>query len=212
MLHLTSEEINNYCASFSSPEDEILLELNRQTHLQTTAPIMLSGHLQGRFLSMISYMIKPRYILEIGTFTGYSALCLAEGLQENGLLISIDSNEETTSLAKSFINKKNETRITLLLGDAATIIPTLDYTFDLIFIDADKPNYANYADLVFEKLAVGGYMLADNVLFHGEVLDINSAGKNGKAMHAYNQKMTSDNRFEHVLLPLRDGILISRKK
>lgn len=212
MHHLTSEEINTYCARFSSPEDDLLHELNRQTHLRTELPIMLSGHLQGRVLSMISFMIKPQYILEIGTFTGYSALCLAEGLQPAGKLISIDSNEETTAFAKQFITKKPNPTIELLLGNASDIIPDLPYQFDLVFIDADKPNYERYFDLVFDKVKPGGFILADNVLFHGDVLHPERAGKNAKAMHSYNQKMTSDNRIEHVLLPLRDGIMISRKK
>jgi predicted O-methyltransferase YrrM len=173
---------------------------------------MLSGHLQGRVLSMISKMINPQYILEIGTFTGYSALCLAEGLQVGGKLISIDQNEETSYLAQQYIQAKPETPIELLIGNALKLIPELNYTFDLVFIDADKPNYSNYFDLVFDKVKPGGYILADNVLFHGDVLQGEKAGKNARAMHSYNQKMTSDNRIEHVLLPLRDGIMISRKK
>lgn len=212
MHRLTSEEINDYCSRYSTPEDDVLVELHRQTHLRTELPIMLSGHLQGRVLSMMSHMIRPEYILEIGTFTGYSALCLAEGLQPHGKLISIDSNEETTELAKHFIQKQQQHVIELHVGKAADIIPTLPYQFDLVFIDADKPAYASYYDLVFEKVKPGGFILADNVLFHGDVLHPETAGKNAKAMHSYNQKMTSDNRVEHVLLPLRDGIMITRKK
>ncbi len=212
MHSLVSPEIDQYCCQFTSPENDTLVELDRQTHLRTELPIMLSGHLQGRFLSMISHMVKPQYILEIGTFTGYSALCLAEGLQPNGKLISIDSNEETTDLAQKFIDKSASSQIELMIGKAADLIPSLPYPFDLVFIDADKPNYHLYFDLVVEKIRSGGFILADNVLFHGEVLHPEKAGKNAKAMHAYNQKMTNDNRFEHVLLPLRDGIMMSRKK
>lgn len=213
MHRLTSEEINRYCEHYSSPENDLLHELNRQTHLRTELPVMLSGHLQGRVLSMLSHMIKPNYILEIGTFTGYSALCLAEGLASNGKLISIDNNPETTELCMEFVDKSNLTsNIELMTGAAADIIPTLDYTFDLVFIDADKTNYSHYFDLVIDKVKSGGYILADNVLYHGDVLDVEKAGKNAKAMHAYNEKTKLDNRIESVLLPLRDGIMMSRKK
>jgi caffeoyl-CoA O-methyltransferase len=213
MHRLTSEEINLYCEHYSEPESELLYELNRQTHLRTELPIMLSGHLQGRVLSMLSHMIKPTYILELGTFTGYSALCLAEGLVPGGKLISIDTNPETMELCMEFVQKSHlKNNIELMIGTAADIIPTLKYEFDLVFIDADKLNYSNYADLVLDKLKSGGYILADNVLYHGDVVDLTRAGKNAKAMHAYNEKIRQDNRLESVLLPLRDGIMISRKK
>jgi len=210
---LTSEQINTYCEQFSSPEDEVLHDLNRQTHLRTELPIMLSGHLQGRVLSMLSHMIRPINILEIGTFTGYSALCLAEGLQPNGKLITIDTNPETSALCMEYVQKSHlHDKIDVILGKATDLIPTLNITFDLVFIDADKINYALYFDLVADKLNQGGYILADNVLYHGDVLTLESAGKNAKAMHEYNEKINEDNRFESVLLPLRDGIMISRKK
>lgn len=213
MHKLTSEEINNYCEHFSQAENEVLYELNRQTHLRTDLPIMLSGHLQGRVLSMLSHMIKPTYILEIGTFTGYATLCLAEGLTPQGKIISIDQNPETTALATEYIQKSDlYPKIELLVGSASQIIPTLTYEFDLVFIDADKPNYINYFELIIDKVKPGGYILADNVLFHGEVLQPQTAGKNAKAMHYYNEKIKQDNRIESVLLPLRDGIMISRKK
>lgn len=212
MHALSSEDINNYCSSFSTPETDLLVEINRQTHLRTALPVMLSGHLQGRVLSMLSNMIKPQYILEIGTFTGYSAVCLAEGLQPGGKLISIDSNEETMDMAKQFLDQREEKNIELMIGQAQNIIPTIPFEFDLVFIDADKPRYELYADLVADKLKKGGYILADNVLYHGEVLNLETAGKNARSMHSYNQKMTSNNRFENVLLPIRDGIMISRKK
>lgn len=212
MHSLVSEEMEQYCSSFSSPESKLLVEINRQTHLRTALPVMLSGHLQGRVLSMLSHMIKPKNILEIGTFTGYSALCLAEGLQPGGQLISIDQNEETMEIAQHFIEQQSDFHIELMIGNAKEIVPTLQKTFDLVFIDADKQGYEEYADLVFDKLNQGGYILADNVLYHGDVLDLKTAGKNARAMHSYNQKMTSDKRFENVLLPIRDGILVSRKK
>lgn len=210
---LTSEEINTYCEQHSSKESEALYELVRQTHLRTELPIMLSGHLQGRVLSMISHMIRPTHILELGTFTGYSAICLAEGLAENGQLISIDINEELSELATEFIEKAGQTsRIKLLIGKAAEIIPTLNMEFDLVFIDADKTNYSLYYDLVIDHVKSGGFILADNVLYHGDVLEHETAGRNAKAMHAYNEKILNDSRVECVLLPLRDGVMISRKK
>ena len=213
MHRLTSEDINLYCEHYSEPESELLYELNRQTHLRTELPVMLSGHLQGRVLSMLSHMIKPNYILELGTFTGYSALCLAEGLVPGGKLISIDNNPESMELCMEFVQKSHlKNNIELMIGSASDIIPMLHYEFDLVFIDADKINYSNYLDMVIDKVKSGGYILADNVLYHGDVLDIERAGKNAKAMHAYNEKIRQDNRLESVLLPLRDGIMISRKK
>jgi predicted O-methyltransferase YrrM len=209
---LTSEIINEYCEQHSTPENAVLRELNRQTHLQTELPVMLSGHLQGRILSMMSHMLRPTYILEIGTFTGYSAMCLAEGLQENGKLISIDTNEETTEMATHYIAKNNmQHKIELHIGKAIDIIPTLNYEFDLVFIDADKPGYSNYFNNVIDKVRKGGFILADNVLFHGDVVN-EKPGKNALAMQDYNKKMTADNRLENVLLPIRDGIMVSRKK
>ncbi len=212
MHRLTSEEINSYCEQHSSPEPELLYQLNRQTHLQTELPIMLSGHLQGRMLSAISHMIRPTHILEIGTFTGYSALCLAEGLTDQGQLITIDNNPELADLCETFFsNSPYATRIKPMIGQALDILPTLDIAFDLVFIDADKINYSHYFDLVIDKVKTGGFILADNVLFHGDVLDSNP-GKNARAMKAYNEKIMQDTRLENVLLPLRDGIMISRKK
>ncbi len=210
---LTSEKINSYCEHFSTKESEALYELSRQTHLKTDMPIMLSGHLQGKVLSMISHMIKPSNILEIGTFTGYSAICLAEGLAENGQLITIDSNAELNALCEEFFIKSgHSTNIKMLTGKAADIIPTLNIEFDLVFIDADKPNYALYYDLIFDKVKKGGFILADNVLFNAEILTLETASKNAKAMHAYNEKIINDSRVECVLLPLRDGVMITRKK
>jgi caffeoyl-CoA O-methyltransferase len=214
MTHrLTSEEINQYCEKYTSVERPELYDLNRQTNLRTELPVMLSGHLQGKVLSMLSHMIQPKYILEIGTFTGYSAICLSEGLQPGGKLITIDSNAETSELCMEYIHKCHlHDKIEVVIGQATEIIPTLDIEFDLVFIDADKINYSNYFDLVIDKVNSGGYILADNVLYHGDVLDLTKAGKNAKAMHAYNEKINQDIRMESVLLPLRDGIMISRKK
>ncbi len=210
---LTSEDIHSYCEQHSTQETDALHELTRQTHLRTELPVMLSGHLQGRVLSMISHMIRPMHILEIGTFTGYSAICLAEGLAENGQLITIDINEELSELCQEFFQKSGyANRIKMKVGKAADIIPTLDVEFDLVFIDADKINYSCYFDLVIDKVKTGGFILADNVLYQGDVLTPDTAGKNAKAMHAYNQKIMNDPRVECVLLPLRDGVMISRKK
>ena len=213
MHSLTSPAIHHYCEQFSTAEGETLYHLDRQTHLRTELPVMLSGHLQGRVLSMISHMIRPSCILEIGTFTGYSAICLAEGLAENGELITIDPNEELRELCEEYFSKSGYAdKISMIIGKAADIIPGLQKTFDLVFIDADKVNYECYFDLVIDKVRPGGFILADNVLYHGDVLDLAKAGKNAKAMHAYNQKIRNDSRVECVLLPLRDGIMIARKK
>jgi caffeoyl-CoA O-methyltransferase len=209
---LTSEEINRYCETYSSPEPSLLHTLNRQTHLRTELPQMLSGHLQGRVLSMLSAMLKPRRILEIGTFTGYSALCLAEGLAADGELITLEADPENAEMARHYFSQSEfANRIQLIEGPAADIIPGLTPFFDLVFIDADKINYALYADLVFHLLATGAYLIADNVLYQGDVLHPETAGKNARAMHAYNEKIRQDNRLESVLLPLRDGLMISRK-
>jgi len=210
---LTSSAINSYCEHFSTPESGALYELSRQTHLRTEMPVMLSGHLQGRMLSMISHMIRPDYILELGTFTGYSAICLADGLSENGLLITIDINNELNELCDEYFAKSGfSEKIRIINGKAADILPTLDIEFDLVFIDADKINYSVYFDLVLNKVRKGGFILADNVLFHGDVLQPETAGKNAQAMHAYNEKIKNDPRVECMLLPLRDGIMIARKK
>lgn len=213
MFHLTSEEINKYCEQYSSVEPDLLSELNRQTYLKTELPHMVSGHLQGRALSMISHMLKPNYILEIGTFTGYSALCLAEGLQSNGKLVTIEINPEQADMALEFVEKSlYVNQIEIMVGKALDIIPFLNYEFDLVFIDADKVNYSNYFDLIISKVTKGGYIIADNVLFHGEVLKKEGQSKNAAAMEAYNKKLANDTRVENVLLPIRDGLLISRKK
>jgi predicted O-methyltransferase YrrM len=209
-----SEELNTYCIQHSDVEDELLKELNRQTHLKTTQPRMLSGHLQGAFLSFISQFIKPNYILEIGTFTGYSALCLAKGLTEKGKLITIDINPETAILAKAFFDKSiYKNKIDFRLENAVTLVPQLPNSIDLVFIDADKRNYSTYYDLVFDKLNSGGLIMADNVLWSGRILDLTAnTDRDTLALQAFNEKITKDNRVEKVMLPLRDGITLIRKK
>ena len=213
-MEFISEELNTYCLQHSDAEDELLKELNRQTHLKTTQPRMLSGHLQGAFLSFISQFIKPSYILEIGTFTGYSALCLAKGLTEKGKLITIDINPETAILAKNFFDKSiYKSKIDFRIDNAAKLIPELPNGIDLVFIDADKSNYALYYDLVFDKLNKGSVIMADNVLWSGKILDLAAnKDKDTLALQAFNEKIAKDNRVEKIMLPLRDGITLIRKK
>lgn len=206
--------ISAYAEAFTSPESELLYQLNRNTRAHIMAPRMLSGHMQGRFLSMISWMIRPRRILEIGTYTGYSALCLAEGLTDDGLLITIDHNEEIEEFARSYwrqspLNDKLDFR----LGSAVDIIPTLDETFDLVFIDADKRNNSVYFDLILDKIRPGGFILADNVLWSGKVVElVKPSDLDTMAVLAFNQKVQNDARVENVLLPVRDGIMVMRKR
>lgn len=210
-MEFISQQLSEYCEKLSQPESEILKDLNRQTHLKVGQPRMLSGHLQGRFLSFISKFISPSHILEIGTYTGYSALCLAEGLTEKGKLITIDPNEETNLFAQQFINKSEyKNKIELVQGDAQKIIPTLTQTWDLVFIDADKSNYANYFDLVIDKVRPGGLIIADNVLWSGKILN-EIMDKDTLAIHQFNTKVNSDKRVENLLLPLRDGLMMMRK-
>lgn len=205
--------LNDYAVKYSSEESLVLKELNRDTFSKVLMPRMLSGHIQGRMLSMLSHMIRPKLILEIGTFTGYSALCFAEGLLEGGHLHTIDINDELTPMVKSYIAKAGmEDKITLHNGNASEIIPGLSGSFDLVFIDADKINYSLYYDLVFDKVRQGGFLIADNVLWSGKVLNMETADKDTLAIHQFNEKIKKDTRVEKVLLTVRDGLLIIRKK
>ena len=206
--------ISAYSNTHTSPESEVLSQLNRETHAKVLQARMLSGHLQGRFLAMISHMIQPTNILEIGTYTGYSALCMAEGLQKDGKLITIDINEELETFTRSFFEASGlASRIDFRIGNALEIIPTLPETFDLVFIDADKPNYANYYNSVIEKVRVGGFIIADNVLWSGKVAGTSSkVDKDTQNMLDFNQKIHEDERVENVLLPIRDGLMVVRKK
>lgn len=204
-------DINKYSEDHTSQESDLLRRINRETYAEVLMPRMVSGHLQGRFLSMVSHMIKPQNILEIGTYTGYSAICLAEGMQPNGKLVTIDVNEELEKRVRGYFREGGlENKIDYLLGDAATIIPALNSTFDLVFIDADKENYAKYYELVFDKVPVGGYILADNVLWSGKVVR-EKIDKDTRAIKSFNEKIQSDSRVENMLLPLRDGISLVRK-
>lgn len=210
-MDLINESIQHYAEQHTSSEGDLLKKIDRDTHAKVMMPRMLSGHLQGRVLSMISHMIRPQRILEIGTYTGYSAVCLAEGLQENGKLITIDINEELEDrvlnyFADSPYNKKIEYKI----GNAVEVIPSLSETFDLVFIDADKERYSVYFDLVIEKVRSGGFILADNVLWSGKVLDT-KPDKDTRAILEFNKKIQDDPRVENVLLPIRDGIMLMRK-
>jgi len=203
--------INEYCEQHSTPQDEILRQIERATHLETLSPRMLSGHMQGMLLTLISKMIAPKVILEIGTFTGYSAVCLAKGLQSGGKLITIEYNEENAYLAKRLIDETIfKEQIDLILGDAKEIIPTIDSTFDLVFIDADKEAYSLYYDLVIDKCRSGSIILADNILWSGKVLDAKPDKKTASLM-AFNEKIAQDSRVENVILPIRDGINLIRK-
>lgn len=211
-MHFLSEELENYAAQHTEDEPLLLQELNKRTHLNVLQPRMISGHFQGRFLSLLSKMVQPRTILEIGTYTGYATLCLAEGLHPEGVLHTIDIKEELTDLQREFFDRSGYgSQIVQHLGKAADIIPALNTTFDLVFIDADKQNYAHYFDLVIEKMNRGGIILSDNVLWSGKVVEeVKHNDKHTQALMAYNQKIKDDPRVETVLLPIRDGITLSR--
>jgi caffeoyl-CoA O-methyltransferase len=203
--------IQEYSEQHTSPESGLLKEVNRHTHANVLRPRMLSGHLQGRLLSMISCMKNPKQILEIGTYTGYSALCLAEGLQEGGTLTTIDVNEELEQSVRDYFGKAGmQSKINFMVGNALTLIPTLEQHWDLVFIDADKENYHRYYDLVIERVTLNGIILADNVLWSGKVLD-EKPDKDTKAIIDFNSKIQNDPRVENVLLPVRDGIMMMRK-
>jgi len=205
-------KIDNYATQFTEPESELLAELNRETHVKMLIPRMLSGHIQGRILSAISHMIQPNNVLEIGTYTGYSALCFAEGLAKNGKIITIDKDEELEPIVSKYFLKSNyANQIEFKIGNAISIIPTLNQTFDLVFIDADKENYSNYFDLVINKVRQGGFILVDNVLWSGNVVKTESEmDESTKAIHQFNQKVHQDVRVQNVLFPVRDGIMILR--
>jgi len=214
-MDFIQDSIQDYCNSLTTQEPFYLQQLSRYTHAKVLQPRMLSGHFQGRFLAMISKLIKPKSILEIGTYTGYSALCLAEGLQADGKLTTIDINPELEEVIHKHIQMaKMEDKIQFIVGDAYQIIRTLPHHFDLVFIDADKQNYSKYFDLVADKMNDGGVILADNVLWSGKIVD-EKARLNDKdtiALNAFNEKVSVDPRFESILFPIRDGIMMLRKK
>lgn len=213
-MHFIPEKIDDYVIKHSENEPELLQQLTRETYQKILQPRMLSGHYQGRVLSMISKLVRPINILEIGTYTGYSALCLAEGLQINGELHTIDVNEELVDFQRVYFDKSDYgNRIHQHLGNALEIIPKLNKTFDLIFIDADKENYSNYFNIVIDKLNTGGIILSDNVLWSGKILEttFKKDDTSTPALIAYNALLKNDKRVETVVLPIRDGLTISRK-
>jgi predicted O-methyltransferase YrrM len=202
-----------YVDAFSMEEDALLREVNAYTMQHHPHAHMLSGKVQGDFLSIISRLLQPDRILEIGTFTGYSALCLAKGLSENGKLFTIELREEDAATARGYFDRSvYKDQLQLLVGDAKTIIPTLEETWDIAFIDADKPGYIDYYELILPFIKTNGIIIADNVLFHGQVIEQPISGKNAKAIHAFNRHVKDDNRTEQVLLTVRDGLSIIRKK
>ena len=208
-------DIEAYAELHTQEESSLLKKLHRDTYAHVLMPRMLSGNLQGRMLSAISYMIRPQRILEIGTFTGYSALCLAEGLAEGGKLITIDINEELETMVRKYIKEASmEAKIDYRIGNAMELLPSMEESFDLVFIDADKINYLNYYKLVFDKVKKGGFIIADNVLWSGKILlkDGKKADKDTQALLDFNEFVHKDNSVENVLLPLRDGLMILRKK
>ena len=212
-LELINPLIQEYSEKFSSPEDALLKEVNDFTTANHPEHHMLSGHLQGKFLEMASMMIRPRRILEIGTFTGYSALCLAKGLTDNGQLDTIELREKDAATAKSFFDRSAyKEKIILHTGDAKKIVSTLEETFDLVFIDADKSGYIEYFNLVFPKLKKNGFIFADNVFFHGQAIENEPTGKNAKAIKEFNQFIKERTDIEKMILTLRDGLYLIRKK
>ena len=204
-------DLQDYAERHTSPESDLLKRINRETHAQVLQPRMLSGHLQGRVLSMISHLVKPAVALEIGTYTGYSALCIAEGLREGGKLVTIDINDELEERVRQYVNGSAlKAKIDFRIGNALEIIPGLGLRYDLVFIDADKENYARYYDLVIDNVNLDGIILADNVLWSGKVLQP-KPDKDTKAIIDFNTKVHQDARVENVLLPIRDGIMMMRK-
>jgi len=210
-MDFITTQIQSYCEKNSQPENEILAHINRKTHLEVLKPRMLSGHLQGNLLMSFSAMLRPYRVLEIGTYTGYSAICLAYGLAENGLVHTIDNNEELQNrILENIKLAQLDSQIRLHIGNALEIIEKLDEVFDLVFIDADKLNYANYYEAVLPKVRKGGFIIADNVLWSGKVVS-DASDKETEAMRAFNQKITQDERVFNTLLPVRDGLMLVQK-
>jgi len=211
-MDFLSNEINDYAARHTSVESKLLRKIYRETNLEVMRPRMLSGHLQGRVLSMFSSMIQPLLILEIGTFTGYSAICLAEGLAPEGKVITLDINEELENRVRGYFKEsKFNNQIDYRIGNAVDIIPSINQSIDLIFIDADKKNYITYYNLVFDKLNKGGYIIADNVLWSGKVVS-DSNDPDTVAVKEFNNMVNNDDRVENLLMPIRDGLMVIRKK
>ncbi len=207
-----TDRITEYCEEHSSPQPPLLYELERETYLKTLAPQMISGHLQGRLLGLLSSLLQPKVILEIGSFTGYATLCLAEGLPEEGRLHTIEANEEMGPMIRRYIEKAGlENKVQLHIGKAQDVIPKLEGQFDLVFIDAGKLDYARHYDLIIDRVNPGGLILADNVLWNGKVVFPNK-DKDAQTLDAFKKKIREDDRVETIILPLRDGLTIARKK
>jgi caffeoyl-CoA O-methyltransferase len=214
-MDFLSPELQQYITQHTSPESPLLYQLNRETHTKVMKPRMLSGQVQGRFLAMISQMIRPKQVLEIGTYTGYSAICLAEGLAPGGLVHTIDVNEELEDMVRGYLSRAGlAEKVRYYIGPALQLIPTLDYAFDLVFIDADKINNARYYEMVFDKVVPGGFILVDNVLWSGKVTQQTNkkVDADTQSILDFNAKVQADDRVENLLLPLRDGLLMIRKK
>ena len=212
-MEFISQEIDRYCCAHSENENDLLKRINRETHVEVLQPRMLSGHFQGRVLSMLSKMIQPKRILEIGTYTGYSALCLAEGLTSDGKLVTIDVNEELVNRVKGYFNASEYAKqIEYILSPALEVIPNLKEEWDLVFIDADKQNYIAYYELVLPLVKPGGHIILDNVLWSGKVADPDKNDKDTVLLRELNTIIHADDRVEEVLLPIRDGLMIARKK
>lgn len=211
-MDFIASTIREYAEMHTQPEPDLLKELSRFTYAKVLSPRMLSGHLQGRVLSMISKMIRPHYALELGTYTGYSAICIAEGIPAGGKLVTIEINEELKDVAGIFFRKSGyREAIEQHIGKAIEIIPQLHYSWDLVFIDADKANYSNYFDMVIDKVNSGGFIIADNVLWSGKVTDPKANDRQTQALAAFNKKVHNDPRVENFLLPIRDGLMVLRK-
>ncbi|MDC1245010.1 O-methyltransferase [Crocinitomicaceae bacterium] len=212
-MNFIEERVEEYSMLHTTKESELLNKIDRETHLEVLRPRMLSGHFQGRLLSMLSKMISPYRILEIGTYTGYSAICLAEGLTEDGKLYTIDINEELEDRVRQYFLESNyNQQIDLIIGDALNLIPRLKESWDIVFIDADKKNYTKYFNMVVASVKSGGYIIADNVLWSGKVVEKDHLDEDTLALRVFNDTLSKDPRFEVVLLPVRDGLLIARKK
>ncbi|MES2417560.1 MAG: O-methyltransferase [Bacteroidota bacterium] len=209
---MMSEELQNLLLKYSDPEDELLQQIDRETHLKVLMPRMLSGHYQGRVLSMLSKISRPSRILEIGTFTGYATLCLAEGLIENGLIYTLDINAELEDRVRAnFAKSPLNTKINYIIGDAQESLKTIKAIFDLVFIDADKKNNGTYYDMIFDQVRPGGIIIVDNVLWSGKILN-GAQDKDTRNISSFNDRIAADTRVEKLVLPVRDGLLIIRKK
>ena len=208
-----TQEIEEYCEAHSTPEPELLYRLNRETNLKVMNPRMLSGHIQGMFLTSIVRMMQPKAVLEIGTYTGYATLCMADGLPDDGIIDTIEVDVELEDMIRKYFSQSsNKEKINLHIGDAVEVIPTLDKTYDLVFMDADKEEYIRYYELVLPKVRKGGYILADNVLWSGKVLqEVKSGDKDTPAIRQFNDYVLQDERVRNFLLPLRDGIMVIEK-